>query len=486
MLRHRSNRYLVLIALAFAVPNVADAQAFGINEIGTCAASRGFAVTGSPCKDASAIFWNPAAASTQALKGWSFLAGAALIQIDASFTQDTTFRKYEGDVPTAVVPHLFVNYKPATGMFSMGGKAAWGVGVYVPYGLTSQWTDSFPGRFQAKKASLQTLYVQPNFAYQLNDKWSIGGGPVIGHSNVELIQAIDLSSQVAAAGPPVVTFAQLGIAKRTEFGRAKLKGGSTAYGGHVGIFGKPTPSWSVGVRYLTPLEFEYEGADATFTQTNTGLVLAAGNPICFPTGANPICGGNPNATVQVDQLVAGTFTTGPLVAQGVSTKITHPAQVQAGVGYSGYKDWLLSADYAWTGWKRFKELPITFLGAANVSNRVLLEDYNNTSTLRLGAQRDFVSGAALRFGFSAVASAAPDETVTPLLPEQDRAYVSIGGSYPFMQRYAIEGAYLRVMGPGKRGRVDERTARTQTAVQLNTGKYELSANVFSVSLKATY
>src|SRR5687768_7752759 len=51
MQRHRLTRYLAVIGtIALAVPASAPAQAFGINEIGTCAASRGFAVTGSPCK----------------------------------------------------------------------------------------------------------------------------------------------------------------------------------------------------------------------------------------------------------------------------------------------------------------------------------------------------------------------------------------------------------------------------------------------------
>jgi long-chain fatty acid transport protein len=471
---HRSMRSLAVIAsLALAAPAAAHAQAFGINEIGTCAASRAFAVTGSPCKDASAIFWNPGA-TIGGTKGWSFLAGAAAIIIDGSFEQDTTFREYKGDVPTAIVPHVFANYQPANSKFS------YGLGVYVPYGLTSQWRDSFPGRFLAKKAALSALYIQPNIAYQINDKWSVGGGPVIGRSSIELVQAIDLSSQLAAPG---VTFAQLGIAARTEFARANLKGDAMAYGAHIGFFGKPAPDWTIGVRFLTPLEFEYNDAKATFAQVNTGLVLPPGNPICFPAGTNPICAGNPNATVAVDALVAPSFAT-TLAAQGVKTKITHPAQIQGGFGYSGFKDWLVSADYAWTGWRRFKELPITFTGGA--TSRVLFQDYNNTSSLRISGQRQFTGGAQLRLGFAGVASAAPDETVTPLLPEQDRAYVSIGGEYPLMKGWAVEGAYLRVMGPGKRGRIDERTARTQTATALNSGKYELSANVLSISIKANY
>jgi len=468
MQRHRLMRYLAVIgSILVALPGTARAQAFGINEIGTCAASRGFAVTGSPCQDASSIFWNPGMVASQ--KGWNFLAGAAVIIIGGSFTQDTTFREFEGDVPTAFVPHAFVNYRGENSKFS------YGAGLYAPYGLTSQWTDSFPGRFQAKKAALATVYVQPNVAYQLTEKWSIGGGPIFGHSNVELIQALDLSEQVAATAPAVIRFSQLGIATRTEFGKATLKGSATAFGGHVGIFGKPSERWTVGVRYLTPLYFTYDGAKATFTQTTTGLVLPVGNPI------------SPATTVDIDALLAPQFTTGGrLVAQGVETHITHPAQIQGGFGYSGFAAWLLSADYAWTGWKRFRELPVTFLGPANGSNRVLIEDYNNTSAIRLGAQRSFTGGAQLRLGFSGVASAAPDETVTPLLPEQDRAYGSIGGAYPITSNLTIEGAFLRVFAGGKRGRVVERSARSQTAVQLNTGKYELDANVFSFSLKATY
>ena len=473
MQRHRFTLLTLSAALAL-VPARGNAQAFGINEIGTCAASRGFAVTGAPCADASAIFWNPGYAATQ--KGWNVLAGAAAILIGGSFTQDTTFREYEGDVPTAFVPHAFVNYR------AENSKLSYGVGLYAPYGLTSQWTDSFPGRFQAKKASLASVYIQPNVGYQINDKWSVGGGPVIGHSSVELIQALDLAEQ--ATTTPGITFAQLGIARGTEFGRANLEGSAWAYGGHIGLYGRPSEKWQVGVRFLTPLEFEYDGAEATFTQTATGLILPRGNPVCTPATRPAFCA-DANDVVDVDaDLLAPQFTAGALVTQEVSTKITHPAQIQAGFGYTGFQNWLLSLDYSWTGWRRFRELPVNFSGAA--PDRVLIEDYNNTSAFRVGAERSFTGGAQLRLGFSGVASAAPDETVTPLLPEQDRAYGSIGGAYPITKNLTLEGGYLRVFAGGKRGRIVERTARSQTASQLNTGVYDLSAHVFSFSLKATY
>ena len=75
--------------------------------------------------------------------------------------------------------------------------------------------------------------------------------------------------------------------------------------------------------------------------------------------------------------------------------------------------------------------------------------------------------------------------MTPLLPEQDRSYGTIGGGYPITSRLTVDGAYMKIFTPGQRGRIDERTARTQTAQELNNGSYSLRANVFSLSLKAS-
>ena len=462
MTLHRVKRFLLVSAVA--LPSALSAQAFGLNEIGSCAISRAFANTGSPCRDASTIYWNSAAATR--LTGWNAVAGVAAIKLNGSFRQDTTGRVFDMDVPAEYVPHVFVNYHDST------SKLAYGLGVYAPYGLTSQWPDDFPGRFSAKKASLKTVYVQPNVAYQVNSKWSVGGGPIWGHSDVELVQAIDLSEQ--PTGVPGVTFATLGIAKGTEFARARLKGSATAWGAQIAVVGQPTPEWSVGLRFLTPLEFKYDDADATFTQVNTGLVI--GGQLTPPF----------NAGALIDTLSAlkAQFTSGALVPQKASTKITHPAQIQGGVAYSGLKNWLLEGDVAWVGWKRFNELPVNFSVAPS---RVLIEDYNNTLSLRLGAEYTIpTDGWKIRAGFAGASSAAPDVTVTPLLPEQDRWYSTFGVEVPFSTTWKLEGAYAHIATAGARGRIIERTSRAQTAAQLNSGVFSITANVVSITLKASF
>ena len=465
MTLHRASRFT--LALALALPAVAGAQGFALNEIGTCAISRGFANTAAPCDDASSVYWNPG--MMPRARGLQVYGGATSIKINGSFTRDTSGATYNAEAPTAIVPHLFFNWRGA-------GKMGLGLGVYVPYGLTSQWGENFPGRFSAKKASLQTIYVQPNIAYQLTDNWSVGGGPVFGHSTVELTQGLDLATVATSVGGP--TFGQLGIPLRTEFGRATLKGSANAFGFALGAHGKLSPSWEMGVRFLSQVSFSYDDADATFEQRPTGLTLAANNP--FP--------GVPAGT-PVDALVAGQFSgSGALVAQKVSTQIRHPAQLQVGLGYTGFEMSTISAEYSYVGFKSFNQLNVNFQGAAAANSKVLLENYNNTSAIRIGGERRFLSGSALRAGFAAVASAAPDETVTPLLPEMDRSYGSLGFGLPITGNLGVDAAYMHIFTPGRRGRIDERSA-TSTAIQavaLNSGAYTLSANILSLSLKLSY
>jgi long-chain fatty acid transport protein len=188
----------------------------------------------------------------------------------------------------------------------------------------------------------------------------------------------------------------------------------------------------------------------------------------------------------VDALVASQFAAGgALTAQKASTNIRHPAQIQAGFAYTGLEATTVSLDYAYVGWKSFNRLPVTFAGSA--PSKVIVEEYNNTSSIRFGIERRLTNGYALRGGLAAATSAAPDQTVTPLLPEMDRGYAMLGAGIPF-GRFGLDAAYAHIFTSGRRGRIDERTP-TMTSAQalaLNSGFYTLNANIFSLSLKANF
>jgi len=465
----RLSRCLVLAALS--APAAMEAQGFGLNEVGSCAVARGFAVTSVPCNDASEIYWNPA--STTGLQGWGLYVGAAAIQVNGGFNADSTGHSYPADVPVRFPPHVFLNYTPR------GAKWAVGIGSYVPYGLISQWKPDFPGRFGSQKASLASDYIQPNFAYRFARGWSIGGGPVFGISSVELRQAIDLAAIPAGAG---VTFGQLGVPTGTQFGTANLSGTGTAWGFNVGIHGKFGPDWQIGARYLSEMKFKYNKADVEFTQQLTGLTLAGGNPLGLPPGTS------------VDGLIAGGFAPGQPFSSGqhVSTEIDHPAQFQAGLGYTGFTNTTITVDYAYIDYKSFKVLNVKFDGPADAAglSRSLLEDYNGSNSIRFGLEHAFAAGFRGRVGFDWIGSPAPDVTVTPLLPDMSRRNYSVGIGLPVGASYTLDASFLHVDTSGRRGRLVDRIAGTEeailTAADLNSGFYTLNANVFSLSLKVNF
>jgi len=454
-------RGLWLSAIAACLPlGPLSAQGFGLNEVGTCAVSRGFAVTGSPCADASTIFWNPGAAAD--LTGKSISIGASDIAVRGSFRQDSTGRSYGSNISPTIVPAGFAAMRI--------GRASVGFGVYVPYGLTSQWHDDFPGRFSALRASLQTIYFQPNIAFQANDHWSIGGGPVFGHSTVDLKQALDLSQQFAEPG---VTFGMLGIASETEFGRVDFRGTSNAVGYNVGVHGK-FGDWSIGARFLSQLVFNYRDAEAKFTQVPTNLTLPVNNPI------------NPATPVPLDAVLKAQFAPGgALVNQTGSSRIVHPWQMQGGFGYNGFTGTKLSVDLARLGWSAFQTLPVTFDGPAAASSRTLLENYDDSWSYRFGAEHQFRSWIG-RLGYSYANTPAPDVTVTPLLPDMNRRNFSAGVEIPVARMYKLDIGYLHVNTPGRRGRIVERSSASQDVSQLNTGAYALSADVVSAALNIKF
>ena len=457
-------------AVMAVAPRAARGQGFGLNDIGSCAVARAYATTGSPCRDASTIYWNPGAAAT--LPGLSVYLGGDIIGVKGGFTADSTLRHYSANVPTLFVPSAFLNYGTQLG----ARRASVGIGIYVPYGLTSQWRSNFPGRFEAQTASLRTIYFQPNVAIEIiPGVLSVGGGPVIGHSDVVLDQALDLS----AVGVPGegATFGQLGIPQGTEFGIAKLNGSATAYGFSAGALFRPGHDFQIGARFLSALAFDYNNATARFQQIPTGLILAGNNAFNVP-------GGTP-----VDAILAPQFSdTGALSRQGVRTRIVHPLQAEGGVAYTGLPQTTFDVDYAYIGYQSFQNLPVTFTGPAGAAglSRILLEDYTSSWSLRGSAEHIFGEtehGIAARAGFSYISTPAPQETVTPLLPDMNRYNLSGGVGFPLARMLTLDVAYLHVFTAGRRGRLAERTDASQTAAELNSGFYTLAADVFTASLR---
>jgi long-subunit fatty acid transport protein len=165
-----------------------------------------------------------------------------------------------------------------------------------------------------------------------------------------------------------------------------------------------------------------------------------------------------------------------------------------GAAFTGFERTTLNLDWAFVKWDAFDVLPVNFTGPAESRSRTIIEDYDNSHAVRASAEHlfqgstaaPFLNGVSGRLGFSYVKSPAPDLTVTPLLPDMDRYNFGVGAGIPLSRRTALDLSYLRVETPGRRGRIVEREADETDLAALNSGWYELNANIFSISLKASF
>jgi long-chain fatty acid transport protein len=456
-------RFLVWLAAgalvgAFAPTGLA-AQGYGIYEHGTCMMGRAGAGIASPCADGSAIFYNPAGI-TGSGKG-VISGGVTYIGPSGSFTNDVTGVTTESEPLTFFVPHLYWTR-------DLDEKYSVGLGVFAPYGLTTEWDENnFEGRFLGYHSEIQSIYIQPTFAIRVNDKFRIGGGFDYSIVKVALYQRADLYSTTLAPG---VTGGNLGFAQGTDFADIKLDGDGTGIGFNMGAIWQATPKLAIGLKYLSQQEVYINKADANITQVNTGIILPANHPLLIQLG---LPAGTP-----LDQILAQRFLPGqPLEDQTGSTKLTFPSQLVFGVAVDATPKIKVLADLQWVNWEKFQTLALQF---ERLPQKIIVENYENTIGVRVGGEYAINSSYTARLGYLSHGAAAPDQTVTPNLPEGPRNEFTAGLGASLGQKLHVDLAYQYIDQADRRGRTTDGGMAEPTPA-VNNGLYTFSAHLIGAT-----
>ena len=450
------------MAIGLLTASEAATQGFSIYEQGTCTMGRAGATVATPCRDGSGIFFNPAALAGRT--GLTISAGATAVIVSGNFTEDRTGDSWDLENDPIYVPHLFARY---------GLDAQWavGLGVYVPYGLGTEWpTGDFPGRFLGYDNSLESIYIQPTVAFRPSDRFAIGVGPTFVYGRVTLNQRADLSTVAVPsdAVPPGTTFGQLGIPFHTGFADAHLEGSGIGFGGNVGVQVRATDWLDLGARFTTSVTVEYEGT-AQFEQVDTGIALPPNNPLGAPDD------------FPLDAILGPQFAPGGLlVEQDITTEITLPAQAVVGIGVQATPQLQVLLDYQWTGWSTFDEIPLDFENDALDTEQI--ENYEDTHAVRLGAEYEVNEALRVRAGYLFNQAAAPEATVTPLLPEADRNHLTAGFGWRFTPSVELNLAYQHIFQNDRRGRVRDAPEGEEPTAALNSGLYEFAGHLIGLTL----
>jgi long-chain fatty acid transport protein len=439
----------VLVTLAvclsmLSVAQTASAQGYGLYEQGSCQMGRAGAGVASPCDDGSAVFFNPAGlalAPRPVVSG-----GITGIAPRGTFTNtntglvstlnDRTFPAPAGYVAVPVGPRFVV-----------------GAGIFAPYGLTTDWPATAEGRYLGYYSSLKSIYVQPTLAMRISGRVMIGGGVDITHTSADLRQRVDLATQTIPG--TALTFSAIGVPVGTDFADVQLTGSANHVGAHVGVLFQANDRLSIGARYLARQTVTIDNGSLDATQIPTNLTLRVPLGPTLPAGT------------PIDPIVARAFATGGSLAdQSASTSVPLPDQFVAGVAFAATPRLKLLADYQYTHWAMFDVLAVTPQSGAP---QVTQEQYGDTHGVRVGAEYA-ATALVVRGGLDAHNAAAPDQSVTPRLPEAGRWELAGGVGLPASGPVRLDLAYMFVHQTDRAGRSVEGP---------NNGTYHYYANLFS-------
>jgi len=164
--------------LLFFIPLFTFSQGFQVNFQGQKQQGMGCAGT-ALFLDGSSLFYNPGSIgfSNENSVNLAFTpVFANILYVDSA-----TLEGYRSNSPMGTP---FAAY----GLFQLKENAPlkFGIAAYTPFGSTVQWEDNWIGRFALTRLKLMAIFIQPTFAYKMNDILSVGGGFVISTGSVNL------------------------------------------------------------------------------------------------------------------------------------------------------------------------------------------------------------------------------------------------------------------------------------------------------------
>lgn len=402
------------------------ASGFALNEQSISGMGTGFAGRSSSADDASTVFGNPAGMAR--IKREQVTGGVAFIDAhtdisDASSSPNRGTNK--GDmVPFMGVPMGYY-VKP------IDDHWAFGLGVYAPFGLVTDYENGFAGKYFGSKSEVKIVTVQPTISYAFNDKVSIGFGPTINRIDGKLESNLSLDPRFAD-------------------GTVKIKGDDTALGFNVGVLVQATDSTRVGLTYHSKVKYKLDGD----TKVSYPLLAALGQ--------------NPNQKFDA------------------SLDLDTPESIDFSVTHQLDDKWTLYAGSTWTRWSRLKEITVensgvpAALAARGLGTITEEQDWHDTWAHAIGASYQLNKEWVLRTGLSFDQSPTNNEHRSPRIPTGDRTIFSLGAGWSPTDDLTIDVAYSYLREESVKINNSNGAPRNQSY----SSKYENWANGFGVG--ATY
>lgn len=355
-----------------------------INEQSVSSMGTAFAGRASSAQDATTLFGNPAGLSK--LKRAEVVGGVGLVKADVDI-DDASAATSEGDmVPLTPVP--FAYYASP-----LNEDWHYGIGLYVPFGLISDYEKGFGGRYKGQYSKVEVVTLQPTLSYRINDRVSVGFGPTLNKIKGKLVSKLNNSAALGNGDTEV-----------------DIKGDDTALGFNVGVLVDITEQLAWGLTYHSKVDYTLEGR--TRITNGSGPIFSQFN-------------GDYDASLD--------FTT--------------PETIDTSVTYKLDDQWTLYAGTTFTRWSRLQEIVVenegtpSLLGMQPIGEVSEELKWHNTWSYAIGASYQLNPQWVLRTGLAIDPSPAENEHRSVRIPVGNRKVFSVGAGWSPNPDLTIDVAY---------------------------------------------
>jgi long-chain fatty acid transport protein len=401
---------LTLSAGGFRLP---DQDAFAM------ARGEAFAAT---ADNASAIYYNPAGIAQ--LEGNNFRAGFYGIYMDPTYTPPNSGQTFHNDDNFGAVPQFFYACSPKDIPVSFG------LGVYCPQGLSSEWPQDTGFRSIATKGSLTYLTINPAVAWKLGPDLSLGGGVMVNYANMDLEQGLVWPAQ--------------------SFDGFRFRGDGWGVGYNLGLLWKPHKQVSIGISFRSASDIDLSG---------------------HTDGYNNVALPSPPAPFTVPALTYRSAAHG---------QFSFPLNAVFGISYRPTPDWNCEFDAEYTGWSSVGTLLIKQSGSLPgliPQNIPVVLDWEPSWYYEFGVTRYLGRGWQISGGYILNENAMPDAHYTPLVADLDRHFFSIGTGFKG-ELFDFDVAYQLGYGPTRTVSGSAPSAIGQTA----NGNYDFISHAILLTV----
>ncbi len=290
-----------------------------------------------------------------------------------------------------------------------------GIGTYAAYGLGISWPEKWEGYHLVKSSELQSYSIQPSIAIGSFYGVSVGAGFDIVLGAVRVEQGIPFGDGIYA--------------------KMRLGGTTVGYGNNVGIMYEPTKWIRIGAHYRSQVLMKLDEGKVDFDNV----------PAPFAS---------------------------TLKDQKVRTGLILPQVVGVGIRAMPITNLEIELDALQVYWSSYKQLSFEFEDTS--LNKVQEKKWEDSPQFRLGAQYKYKKWD-FRAGIIYDINPIPDDTLDPMLPDNERIDYCIGAGYSF-GKFRLDASYMFV-------NILERTVKADK--NPFPGTYDAAVNSFAIGFSGS-